>query len=83
MAARITQDEWLKELQRIQASSPDGLTANEWQKRLGQCIQVVRERLRDGIRAGLIEYNGTRDSCRMDGVPCKVPVYRVVEKKKR
>lgn len=83
MAPRINQDEWLKELERVSKSNPDGLTTNEWQQRLKINLRLMRQRLKEGIALGLIEFNGMRDSYRMDGIPCKVPVYRVVERKRR
>jgi hypothetical protein len=80
---RITQEEWLKELQRVQASDPEGLTTVEWAKRLGLNERSTRTLLKQGIAAGLIQFNGHRRDYRMDGLPCHTPVYQVIEKVER
>lgn len=83
MAVRITNEEWLRALQKAEAKNPEGLTAGEWSKRLKLNIRATREAIRDAISANLLRFNGHRRGFRMDGMPCSLPVYQVVKKSPR
>jgi len=77
MNAKITADEWLAELDRINAlTTPDGFTTAELSDELGVSTKLAREKLRQGIGAGVIECVGRVPRNRIDGQRSLVPAYR-------
>lgn len=75
----ITVDAWLTELSKLTAKGKDakGFTVQDVVDNTGKSETWVRGMMRKAFRAGLVESVGQREGCRIDGVPCWIPVYRV------
>lgn len=53
----ITREEWLAGIERAEAASAEGAkTAKEWAEMAGRSVEWIREHIRRGMEAGLIEY---------------------------
>ena len=74
----IRVDEWQAALAALTAKSAEGFTALEMAEQAGRGTPWAQTKLREGIRKGVIECTGTKESTRIDGKPCRTPVYRVV-----
>ena len=79
---RITESEWLRELERI-AKEPvngqgAGLTTREISKALGVCQETAVRRLQHLIDQGLWGCAGRKVITTMDGRVTCVPIYRPV-----
>lgn len=79
MADGISVSEWLGELARLGRKSAVGFTTEEAAASSGRGLTWTRHQMRKAFRAGLLEMAGTRESVRMDGKPCWVPVYRITK----
>ena len=73
----ITIDAWMAELSKLGRKSAEGFTSEEAASQAGRSVTWARTQMKKAFRAGLLEMAGTRESARMDGRPCWVPVYRV------
>lgn len=80
MSDGIRVDEWQAALAALTAKSADGFTAVEMAEQAKRGTPWAQTKLREAIRKGLIECAGTKESTRIDGLPCRTPVYRVVKK---
>jgi hypothetical protein len=82
---KITEDQWLAELQALEAlpggGGPAGFTMRQYAAHEGCGLSTARVRLRKRIDAGQIEYAGDRPEQSLDNRPRPVPVYRVVKGK--
>ena len=80
---KITMDEWLAELRKLDMKRDDaGLTAHEIADKMGRSVEWVRRGLlRDGIKEGKIVC-GQRRATDIRGQPILVPVYRLARKRK-
>lgn len=81
MVDSIRLDEWLKELTEYKHQSADGFTSAEMAKTSGKSLAWTRTMMRKAFDEGRITMVGTRESTRIDGKPCWVPVYQIVKKK--
>jgi len=79
----LRESEWLAELERLAAKNVDGFSSQELARQTGHSAKWARERIRDGIASGLIEYAGNRSVVRIDNKPDAIPVYRIVRRKKK
>lgn len=81
MAATINIDELLAEYARLMAREPGaiGFTSEEWSAAWGCTLRTARQRLKDGIRAGVVHLAGYKHVSRMDGRPNQSPVYTIVK----
>ena len=75
----IRMDEWLKELSSLGRKSAEGFTTDEAAASARKGLGWTRSHMRRAFVAGLLEMAGSRESVRMDGRPCWVPVYRIVK----
>lgn len=73
----IRLDEWQAALAELSSRSVDGFTVAEMVEATGESKETVRRRLAGLIRVGRARLNGHRQSTRIDGIPCKVPVYKL------
>lgn len=78
----ITMDDLLKEASILERRNSEGFTTKELAKQSGCSRAYVLERLGELAQQGRIE-TGWRNSQSLDGRRCKVPVYRIVNRKKR
>jgi len=82
---KITQNEWLDELERIiheREKAEDGtFTSREMAKALGINQKRAQELIREMVEQGRVAFAGRRRTCRIDGVPTFVPTYRVIKGK--
>lgn len=74
----ITVSEWLAELERVQDSSPDGLSIAELVERTGRSRKSLRGAMKRAQRAGKLRVARRRETG-LDGRTQWVPVYRIVE----
>lgn len=72
-------DDWLSSLPVVKPG--EGMTVTELAERTGHSRPWVLARLREAIRAGLMEYAGYQTDMRIDGRSCQTPVYRKVRKR--
>jgi len=75
----IRVDEWQAALAALTAKSADGFTTAEMADNTGHTVTWAQTKLREAVRKGFVVYAGTRETTRVDGKPCKVPVYRAVK----
>ena len=80
MSDGIRVDEWQAALAALSAKSAEGFTAVEMADQAGRSVPWAQTKLREAIRKGLVECSGSRESVRIDGVPCRTPVYRTVKR---
>ena len=80
MSDGIRVDEWQAALAALTAKNAEGFTAVEMAEQAKRGIPWAQTKIRDGVRKGLIACAGTKESTRVDGAPCRTPVYRVVKK---
>jgi predicted transcriptional regulator len=80
VSERIRVDEWQAALAALAAKNAEGFTTAEMAEQSGRSVVWVQTKLREAHRKGLLECNGTKESTRMDGKPCRVPVYRAVKR---
>ena len=52
----------------------------EMAEQAGRGTPWAQTKLREAMRKGLIECAGTKESSRIDGKPCRTPVYRTVSR---
>ena len=76
----IRVDEWQAALAALTAKSAEGFTTAEMAEQSGRGVPWAQTKLREAVRKGLVECNGTKESFRMDGKPCRTPVYRLVKR---
>jgi len=76
----IRVDEWQAALAALTAKNAEGFTTAEMADQSGRGVPWAQMKLREAVRKGLVVYSGTRESQRMDGRPCRVPVYRAVSR---
>jgi transposase len=79
---RIREDEWLEELRRLSQRSDAGLTTREWSKKLGKNIDTIRKLLHQAAERGWLVV-GQRSALAINGRPCTLVVYRIVNPKAR
>lgn len=76
MKAEIRADELLREFQRLSRRNDEGARAEEIADALGISTKLALKLIRSGIASGWVTV-GRRSSTRVDGQPCKVPVYLI------
>ncbi len=78
----ISMDEWLEEMERLGATGSDdeGLSRREIQKLNGYAPDKVKRYLHQLKDEGRLIV-GWRSDTRIDGLPCKIPVYSLTPKK--
>jgi len=74
---RISIEEWLKELDGLQAAQPDGFTTRELAAAKNVSQQRAGEIMRNLVHGGVMICSGRRRETSMDGKPCYVPVYKI------
>lgn len=83
MSEPINFEEWLAELERLEAEkgsdAPDALTAKELVNRFGRCRQWIYARLEEAIAAGKIRCVRKRVGS-ISGTARFVPAYQLVKK---
>lgn len=85
MPARVTETEWLKEMQRLSSRSDEGMTTDEWCDALGRSLQYVRGMLLKASKMGWL-VRGKRTKEAINGRIFNADVYKIVrptEPKKR
>lgn len=84
MPVKISTTEWLAELDRLSkkdgAGGDPGATRHELAEALGVSLDKASQLIRSGIEAGRV-LCGRRPQASIDGIPRRVPVYRVVAAK--
>lgn len=80
----IKENEWLKELSRLAASSQgdEGFTTREWADKLGVSLKKALEMLNVAHAQGRLK-RGFRNHERIDGKNMTVPVYSIIPAKKK
>ncbi len=73
-------DELMVELERLNGDSPDGFTVREMAKHYGRTPRWAREKLQILVEASRVAHVGRKLITRIDGIPNRVPVYRLVSK---
>ena len=71
----ITEDVWLEELNRLVARNDAGFTTEELADHLGCSHRWAQEKIKKGIKAGLVRYAGKRSVPATSGYMHPVPVY--------
>lgn len=74
----VTFDDLLKEIERLDSQNPDGFTCHEMAKETGHSKQWCREKIRDMIEKGRLEFNGHRKQERSDKKIGYTPVYKII-----
>lgn len=83
MAEPIREDEWLREIERLsRPKDSEGKTVAEWMTALRCSKGKVWAALKAAMALGWLVV-GHRSASRIDGVPCTVPVYRIVKPKRK
>lgn len=70
-------DEWLAELQKLEAEHAEGFARVDLETALGIGEGAASERIRRWFKAGRIEHSGWRQGRGSDGRMTRVPVYRL------
>ena len=78
MSQKITLDQWLAELE-SDASTPDGISAQELADKLGHGIDWTHKFIRLAIGSGRIRFSGRRKSQAIDGKISWTPVYQLTK----
>jgi hypothetical protein len=77
----LTEAEWLKELESLAALSRDrrgeGLSREEWSKKLGKSAEITRKLLKMAAAEGRL-VRDFRTGERLDGTPYRMPVYSIL-----
>lgn len=76
-------EEWIIEVERLKrGGDDDGVSAREVSDILGLSMETTRKRLRDALMEGRIEHAGYREERRIDGLRCRIPVYKFINGQK-
>ena len=81
-AVVITESEWLAELESLCPFTQDGegLSIMEIADATGASRGCAQKRVKQMITSGRMEFAGFKTSTRMDGMPCRIPCYRIIKK---
>ena len=81
MADKITMDEWLAELQRVdEKTGGDGFTARDLARAKGRSMNWAQSRIRRGVEAGVLVHAGWRVGTKITGDSCQRPIYKPVKR---
>lgn len=81
MTVKITYEEWVTALDKINQPSKDAMLVQEWAKILGVSLATAREWIRTGLRAGWMKQAYVMRE-RLNGVCHKIVGYHILEKRK-
>ena len=79
----IVFEDLIQEIQRLDNANPEGFTIAELSSYIKMSRYYCREAIKELIIIGKVKYNGKAKLTDMCGRPCYVPVYILVNKKKK
>lgn len=76
---KVSFDELLKEIRRLDTERPEGFTSDEMSLKTGRSIKWCREKIRELIKNKMVVLNGKVQTEAIDGKVCYSPVYKVIK----
>lgn len=76
---KVSFDELLKEIRRLDTEKPEGFTSDEMSLQTGRSRKWCRAQICKLKEAGKVVFNGRVKRESIDGRSCYIPVYKVIK----